>query len=109
MWRPGPRTSPIVTILFVCGRSGLADLVSRFLRRRVGFWIWAVALLFYPALMLTEKGVGLAFGDPWPGNRQALGLGLASLAGAVLLVWLDGLHKNAEPLMATGRLAKSQL
>ena len=75
-----PDIAAVAITLATGGWTALRDLFVRLLRWSVRLWVWAIALGFYPALMLVVELVGLAFGDPLPSwsNWQTLGLGLVS-------------------------------
>lgn len=76
-----PNIAAIIVTLATLGWAGIVDLLARLWRWRVRAWVWAVTLLFYPALMLVVELVGLAFGDPLPApaNWAKLAMGLVSL------------------------------
>jgi len=76
-----PNIAALLVTAVTLGGAGIKNLLARLIRVRVKAWVWAAALLFYPALMLVVEWVGLAFGDPLPGpdNWRALAMGLVSL------------------------------
>ncbi len=59
----GPSLASILLTVLVNGRSGLRELLSRFLRWRVGARWWAVALLTAP-LLVTAILLGLSLTSP---------------------------------------------